>query len=206
MAELPVDNVPVRKPALILSTADRKAAYHMLLAMSEDGALPKGSIVAVAAVFSVDRSTISRLWKQVRQKRLITQDDEENDENDHSIYASDAYKRRYGKYVHDREALKEAVKDVPKSRRKRYRWLAANLGILLSTLHYLTKQQKIFRRVSAPVKPTLTVENRIWRVDHAISKIDPATINNPHNPTMRFSNMYNEIHVDEKRVLHHCCR
>ena len=37
-----------RKCGVVLSVDDRKAAYHMLLGMSEEGALARGAIQSVA--------------------------------------------------------------------------------------------------------------------------------------------------------------
>ena len=178
-----------------LSNSDRKAAYHMLLAMAEDGELARGSVSSVAALFSVNKSSISRLWRTVRQKSLSNQNLAPGEEAE-DIYASDAPKRRKGKYIHDRQAIKEAVKALPSARRKRYRWLAAALDLPVSTIHYLTKSQCLFRKCRSALKPTLTLENRLVRVDHCLSKIDRTTINNNNQP--QYSNMFDEIHVDEK--------
>ena len=196
MAELPLGNLPVVKVVNVLSTADRKAAYHMLLGMADGEELQRGAISTVADLFSVHRSTVSRLWQSVRLKTLNNHNLQPGEEPE-DVYASDASKRRKGKHKHDRDELKAAVKALPKSRRKRYRWLAAALGVPLSTVYYLTKQQQLFKKVRSPLKPTLTVANKIWRVDHCISKIDPATINNE-NQQPTFSLMYDEVHVDEK--------
>ena len=91
-----------------LKTVDRKAAYHMLLGMSNEGELAKGAITMVADHFGVSKPTISRLWKQVRAKEqalplaaLDNQDDTENNGGDNSIYQTDLTKCRKGK-VHDR--------------------------------------------------------------------------------------------------------
>ena len=193
MAELPLGNVAVVTLRTNLPTEDRKAAYHMLLGMSSEGVLDRGAISTVAQLFSVHRSTISRLWTTVRRKALSNHNKPEDEKE--NIYATDASKRKKGKYKHDRDELKAAVKALPRSKRKKYRWLAAALDIPLSTVHYLTKHQMLFRKPRAPLKPTLTVANKVWRIDHCISKIDPATINDP-NP--KFVNMYNEVHIDEK--------
>ena len=191
MAELPAGNLPVIKVVNILSTADRKAAYHMLLGMADGETLARGAVSSVAAVFSVHKSTISRLWRTVRRKSLNNENLAPGEEAEaEDIYASDAPKRRKGKYLHDRDELKAAAMALPKSRRKRYRWLAAALDIPLSTVYYLTKQQCIFKKVRAPLKPTLTLDNRLWRVDHCISKID--------KDSNLFYGMFDEIHVDEK--------
>ena len=173
---------------------DRKAAYHMLLGMADGDDLERGAISTVAALFSVNRSTISRLWRQVRQ-RALSNHNLPADAEPIDIYATDAAKRKKGKYKHDREALKEAVKALPSSRRKRYRWLAAALDLPVSTVHYLTKGAKLFRRARSCLKPTLTLDNRLVRLDHCLTKIVPSV-----DPTIqpRYSNMYDEVHVDEK--------
>ena len=70
---------------------------NMLLGMSRDGVLERGSVTIVASVSSVDKSTISRLWRQVRLKSLNNHNDDDDDSENGEIYASDAYKRRKGK-------------------------------------------------------------------------------------------------------------
>ena len=192
MAELPAANeAPVRQRNN-LQRDDRKAAYHMLLGMADEGDLERGAISTVAALFSVNRSTISRLWRQVRQRALNNHNQPAGAE-EIDIYATDASKRKKGKYKHDREALKEAVKALPKSKRKRYRWLAAALDLPVSTVHYLTKGQQLFKRARSCIKPTLTLDNRLVRVDHCLGKI---VLNEDAPPT--YSLMHDEIHVDEK--------
>ena len=94
------------KPRVILSTSDRKSAYHMLLALSEDGKPAPGSFSTIAAYYSVDKSTISRLWRKVCQKKAEAVNNQENAPDDNTgyqdgcnemwVYANDASKRRRG--------------------------------------------------------------------------------------------------------------
>ena len=111
MAELPLGNVAVVTLRTNLPTEDRKAAYHMLLGMSSEGVLDRGAISTVAQLFSVHRSTISRLWTTVRRKALSNHNKPEDEKE--NIYATDASKRKKGKYKHDRDELKAAVKALP---------------------------------------------------------------------------------------------
>jgi hypothetical protein len=99
----------------------------------------------------------------------------ENDANTINIYANNSSQRRKGKYKYDREVLKQQVMALPKSKRRRYRHLAAATGIPLSTCHYLTKKFKIFKWITSSLKPKLTATNRHLRVLHALEQIDPTT-------------------------------
>ena len=111
------------------------------------------------------------------------------------VYATNAALRRKGKFIHDREELKAAAMALSPARRKKYRWLAAALDLPLSTVHFLTKQHNIFRKARSTIKPKLTVANKLLRIDHCLSKIDPTTKN---DDTMKYTFMDNEIHIDEK--------
>jgi hypothetical protein len=49
-----------RKKHKVLSTEDRKAAYHMVLAMSKDGVPERESFSIVASLFGTNSNSISR--------------------------------------------------------------------------------------------------------------------------------------------------
>ena len=74
----------------IMTKTNRNAAYHMLKGMLKDNALPRGALTVVWKHFSVDRRTISRLWKSVRNRvqknhnEVELEGDEENQENDNN--------------------------------------------------------------------------------------------------------------------------
>ena len=82
-----------------MTPVDRKAAYHMLLGMVEGDKPKAGSFSVVAALFSVDKSTISRLWAKVRANRQALLDNHVGDGEpiiDDSIYSNETSKRRKG--------------------------------------------------------------------------------------------------------------
>jgi hypothetical protein len=155
---MPHLNGEQERKRVVLSTEDRKAAYHMLLGMSKDGQVDRGRMSVVASVFNVNCATISRLWSRVNLKKEAALDNQ----NDNMLYANNLTNCRKGKYKHDREAIKEAVLALPYSKRRKYRHLATNINLSLSTVYYLMKDQKsggngksLFRKVSVSVKPTL---------------------------------------------------
>ena len=196
MANLPPQPAPGVIRRMNLTRDERMSAYHMLLGMTDGEQLARGSISTVAALFNINRSTLSRLWRQVRERRLSNQNLQPG-EQPVDEYATDASKRRKGKYIHDRQAIKQQVLQLSPSRRQKYRWLAAQLELPLSTVHYLTKSQKIFFKARSSIKPTLTVANKMLRIDHCLSKIDPATANDEAT-TMKYHFMDKEVHIDEK--------
>ena len=151
----PVAGPPVRQ-RVNLSRDDRKAAYFMLLGMADGEELYRGAISTVADLFGVNRSTIIRLWREVRRRALSNQNLQPGDEEEAvDVYGTDAGLRRKGKYIHDREELKAATMALSPARRKKYRWLAASLDLPLSTVHFLTKQHQVFRKARSTIKPTL---------------------------------------------------
>ena len=81
----------------------------MLLGYWDGEALARGSISIVADLFGVHRSTITRLWRQVRQREVSNQNLAPG-EQPLDVYATDANLRRKGKYLHDRDELKAAAK------------------------------------------------------------------------------------------------
>ena len=62
-------SIMVRKKKFELSTNNRQSAFLILWSKQENGSLPRGSAREVAEFFSVDRSTISNLWRQIKKNR-----------------------------------------------------------------------------------------------------------------------------------------
>ena len=74
-----------------------------------------------------------------------------------------------------------------------------------STLWWLTKKgakgekkRKIFKRHTSALKPTLTEENKVTRLFYAVEQIDTSTINNGTRGAIKYQDMMNQVHVDEK--------
>ena len=131
------DAPPLKKKRMTM--ADKKAAYSMLVALTGQGTPPNGAFSAVAAYFSVHRSTCMRLWKHVNSKIPSTENDDNDEEDINNIlldkhipdgaFDANMSARRKGKYKHDRDELQAKVKEIPFSKRRRTRMLAAQLEI-----------------------------------------------------------------------------
>jgi len=192
-----------------LTTSDRKAICYNILSFCEDGVPARGTWAGVAAGFSVDPKTVARLWKDVSSRIKKQFPDTNQDENQQqwlldkskglpdTIFASGATNRRKGMYLHDRDELKAAVKAISSSKRRKVRHLASALDLPTTTVHRLIKEFKVFKRFRLALSPKLTTGNKHLRVMHCLEKIDPTTRNRRTTP-MRFVNMFNETHVDEK--------
>jgi len=202
------------KKQLELSTVDRKAMCHMVLAMCEDGVPLRGAYANIAPPFSVAPQTVTRLWKLFRNKIDATRADHDNDTDEFAylldkskglpedFFASGATKRRKDKFIHDRDELKAAALELPFSKRRKLRHLASNLKMPLSTVHKFIKQHKVFKRHANPLKPSLAVSNKHDRLLHALEKTQqqPHQLNtrNQQQFVSKFVGMFNEMHVDEK--------
>jgi hypothetical protein len=86
--------------------------------------------------------------------------------------------------------VSDQIATIPLTRRKSIRALSFQLDIPKSTLHYWKQQQKVCRHYVSSLKPYLTEENRMARVDYALEEVDQQTLD--------FVDMYDRIHVDEK--------
>ena len=161
----------------------RKQALGLLLARLKDGVLPWGSLTIVAEEIGVARSTISRLWWQVRgaceQSLIITLEIASwNNSNANCL-----------KYSH--AEFRQGLKEIPQHHRKTYRSTAKAMGVALSTVQRMLLHRDVCRIHMSSLKPTLTEENKMSRMELALSFIDK-------NNTSRFENMEDLIHIDEK--------
>jgi len=197
-----------------MTAADKKAAYSMLVALSDDGKPPRAAFSAVAAYFSVHRTTTARLWKQINSKITdlpSNEDDDDGSVNGNNIlldkhipaaaFDTNMSSRRKGKFKHDRDEIKAKVAAIPFSKRRRTRMLAAQLEIPQSSLMYILKEKgSVFRRHSNALKPKLTEENQQARLQFALSKINlNTTTPTRHGPPQpKFNTLFDEVHVDEK--------
>ena len=144
------DNVAPLPKAKRMTMADKKAAYSMLVALSIDGAPQNGAFSAVAAYFSVHRSTCTRLWKET-QKKLTDlppkQDDPPPDNillDRHippAVFETKMADRKKGKHKYDRAEIQAKVAAIPFSKRRRTRMLAAQLEMSQSSLMNILKEK-----------------------------------------------------------------
>ena len=161
----------------------RKRALGLLLARLEDGVLPWGLFTIVADQIGVAHSTISRLWRQVcgacERSLIITPE----------IALWNNSRANCRKYSH--AEFCQGLKEIPQHRRKTYRSTAKAMGVTLSTVQRMLLHRDVCRVHTSSLKPTLTEENKMSRMELALSFVDK-------NNTSEFETMEDLIHIDEK--------
>ena len=166
-----------------MSLQQRKHALGRLLSLLEDGVLPWGSFTIVADEMGVTRSTISRLWglaRGAREQSLILTPE---------IASRNNSRAKSLKYSH--AEFRQGLKEIPRRRRKTYRSTAKAMGVSLNTVQRMLLHEDVCRVHTSSLKPTLTEENKMSRMELALSFVDK---NNP----SQFENMEDLIHIDEK--------
>lgn len=168
----------VKRPNL--TNDERTAIYQDLLSEPCNGDLPYGCIENVAAKYKVDRRPISRIWKRGTQSATSIE----------AFRAARSFKKgKSGRPKKNADEISCALKGTPYRKRRTVRDTAAAIGIAKSTLWDILKRGDM-RRTSKSLKPILTSESKLKRVKWVLSHIDPRT--------RRFSDMYMDVHVDEK--------
>ena len=161
----------------------RKRALGLLLSQSKDGVLPWGSLTIVADEIGVACSTISRLWWQARgahEGSLIITPEIASWNNSHA----NALKYSHAEFC-------QSLKEIPQHHHKTYHSTAKALGVSLNTVQRMLLQQDVCHVHTSSLKPTLTDENKVSRMELALSFIDK-------NDTSKFEHMEDLIHIDEK--------
>lgn len=168
-----------------------------------DGELPVGSFLKIARAFGCAKCTVRRVWVSLREREanfLATLGEVETKKR---MLELEFYKNEMDKsgrpILHDRNAIAEATKSIPKKCRRTYRKLAARLSIPLSTLYKIQKKESIFRIHTSPLRPTLTEEQKVARFIYSMESIDwPVRETRVSIENMHFKDMMDVIHVDEK--------
>ena len=165
----------------VLEAAER--ALGLLLSRLENGVLPWGSFTIVADQIGVSCSSISRLWRQVRgareQSLIITPE----------IASLNNSRANALKYSH--AEFCQGLKEILWHRRKTYRSTANAMGVSLNTVQRMLLKKDVCHIHTSSLKPTLTEENKMSRMELALSFIDK-------NNTSKFEDMEDLIHIDEK--------
>ena len=161
----------------------RKRALGLLLGQLKDGVLPWGSLTIVAEEIGVSCSTISRLWRQACracEQSLIITPEIASQNNSHANCL---------KYSH--VEFRQSLKEIPRRRCKTYRSTVKAMGVALSTVQQMLLHRDVCCVHTSSLKPALTEENKMSRMELALSFIDK-------NITSKFENMEDLIHIDEK--------
>ena len=146
----------------------------------------------------------SRVNKLIRKKVIAYLDD--HDEPSNTILLpeeifKDGNGNRGAKKKWFRDKVVEDVKKVPVRDRGNVERLSHQLGIPVTTVRRMKKEEGILRSHRSSIKPKLTEENVEWRLDYSWSKVDDECFDGGmdlRGPSLYYQKMYNNIHVDEK--------
>ena len=93
------------------------------------------------------------------------------------------------KYSH--AEFRQSLKEIPRRRHKTYCSTVKAMGVSLNTVQRILLQQDVCCIHTSSLKPTLTEENKVSRMELALSFIN-------RNDTSKFEHMEDLIHVDKK--------
>ncbi|ETP35123.1 hypothetical protein F442_16632 [Phytophthora nicotianae P10297] len=163
-----------------LTDIERKAIIDELLKLSDNGVLPLGVYVKVSLKFGCAPTTVSRIWKRYAVavgKGVVG-----------GVWASQI-KTKCGRKRKKRDEVMEKLAKVPIEDRSVERRVAEAAGI---SRHLVRRavSEGITSRKTTFIKPALTSQNKLQRVEHALSLID--------DTTLHFDPITNLVHVDEK--------
>lgn len=165
---------------------ERREMLDFLLARRADptgkapGKLARNAINEAAIEFSVDRRTVSRLWK--RAAASLERGEPVCDVASRKV-------GRQGRRKRDWSAALEKVREVPVEQRGSIRALASAVGIPKTTLFELLREDPSPLRALNSIKPALTERNKLERLRYCHSKLRPNGL---------FDDMFNMVHVNVK--------
>jgi hypothetical protein len=174
-----------RKPE---ATSDQRKQIvsHLLLQVEHDTLpvkLKYGALKSTAIFFDISTRTISKIWKRARQSY---------DNPSIRAFRASPLKRSGRPKFYDRNAIREAILEVPINKRKTLRKLAAAIGVSHSTLARMKNDHDdcVIRPHSNAIKPTLEGHHKFARVLYAVAhmNLDMET----------YHHYYDFVHVDEK--------
>jgi transposase-like protein len=172
---------PRRVKTRELKDSERIALVSMLLGLAHFGPLPVGAVAEVAKKFDVSRECTRRLWRQAKTSRatgILHEKEIVSKKN-----------QRGAKKKWDEDEVKEIIKAIPAKKRRSYRALAGQLEIPLSSVWKMKK--KVVVRHTNALKPRLTDDHKIARIEYALS------MRNPQDKS-KYQDMYDMVHIDEK--------
>jgi hypothetical protein len=179
----PNDNVAIKGQKIKeLTNSNRKSIVLSIASLSKDGVVPRGVFGSVAKNFEVHRTTVKRLWDQYS-------DVAGNALNIPAKKFSRRGNRGCPRVYEATEEFLECVKALPISQRRTLRDLGSSFNIGKSTISKLVHDGAL-RKHSSAIKPMLTEENKLQRIEWCVDHID--------QHTGRYSEMLDVIHVDEK--------
>lgn len=169
------------RPNQNLTNEQRREMYEELLLRCDDGKLRRGCIGEVAAMFSVSRKTIHRIWSRAKDCFAVGL----------RVDVSSKLARRSSQKR--RQIDWNKIVEIHLNRRTNIRSLSEAMKVPKSTLHKRIKEGMI-RPHSNALKPYLSEENKIARLHFCISMLEPRNLQT--QPI--FKDMHNYVHIDEK--------
>ena len=173
---------PERPKKRELSKSTRIQMVTMLQTLETEDGMISGSFAMVAECFGVARSTVYRLWNRVVCTRA----------HGHIISPEfQSHKKNCGRPpMYPSEFVREGIKNIPLRKRRTQRKLAASLGVSKTTVQRWIVDSTIWVHCNS-LKPVLTEENKVARLIMALESRDP-------NDPLKFRDMMDRVHVDEK--------
>ncbi|KAF0695539.1 Aste57867_13656 [Aphanomyces stellatus] len=179
-----------------LTAAKRLEVIQHLQSLTVKGKLPRGSIKATAAEFSISRFTVSKLWTVWNCSASLSP----------KKAGLVGPIRRY-----TAEQVTAMVLAVPQEHRSTMRDMAAATGLSRGTLSRHFKAGTLQRR-SSRLKPLLTVENKLERLAFCRSHVrryaplgsrsagqaGAGEAGLSQTPALEFGGMWDVVHLDEK--------
>lgn len=174
----------------------RQAAFILLCQERKDEEsfdLQHGGLTKVAQIFRVTRPTMASFWRAMCVKLGEAGLRAEEVYNEPEFFKSGACNRGRNR-IYNASELRRAVSRVPFENRGTYRDLSAFLSIPLSSLHRLQTRDGAIRRHSSSLKPLLSPENKVARVEYVLDEVFPVSVDGKYF----FKDMFDRVDVDEK--------
>ena len=190
-------NLP-RKRNKELTNELRKTIYYQLILLTKDGALKRGSYAVIAAHHGVAPRQVSRAYLEMVAKVKAYREAHIHDQENLVLPDSLFHNRRSNcgkEKTYDRDQFVEDMQKLPIKERETYRGLAKQMGVSKTTLHRFCHKEKLLRKWRASLKPSLTENNKMERMEYALSMIQtPTATRSP----VAFKDALDMVHVDEK--------
>lgn len=164
-----------------LSTAERNQVVQFMLQGCINGKPVRGKQLEATVKFNVSRQTVSRYWRAAMHQQQIGE----------VIHSVSGKKTRKGTITKPLDYVK--FTSIHINQRADQRSIAKHMGVSKTTVHrwYVLH---LLRSHTSAIKPYLTANNMLLRIRFSLQSLELDRILN----TLRFSNMRNTVHIDEK--------
>ena len=144
-----------------LTNNERGSIIQFLLERSVNKVLCYGAINEASEKFSVHRSTIHRVWRRGLSSL----------EQGNTLMDASTLRKNCGRKKKNIQPQLNGIAQIPLNRRSSLRSTASALGVPTTTLHRRLKNGEL-RKYNSVIKPTLSQQHRLRRLDFCKSYID----------------------------------